>query len=372
MLIDYNKMVELYGYAKLPSEFSRQIYHRAKLEEPLLIIGETGTGKELCARAIHLICKRRGAPFIEINCAAIPENLLEAELFGVIANYPGFHNPDPLIGKIEQAGEGIIFLDELGKMQKNLQAKILKVVEEKKVSSIGSQDIMDVNIRFIAAVQPKDIIDERILPDLLYRLGYPDTVNMPTLKERINELGEQLLYISLKRTIGKMGLTNPKLKIDPTLVNALKNRTYKGNFRELESIYRMAILNAKAEAISMTHWQTKYDDFQKGVYLKKITLRHVHDLNKDQIENYSDQKLTTSVDIEEKIPLKLLIEYADKKAAEIIENRILQELREGRNIKKILISEGVPKDKYQNTYNKLVRRTGKCVNELKKIAQINQ
>jgi DNA-binding NtrC family response regulator len=367
MLIDYKRMIELYGYRKYPSDFSRQIYHRANLDVPLIIVGETGTGKELCARAIHLMSKRRSAPFIEINCAAIPENLLEAELFGVIENYPGLHNTQPLMGKIEQAEEGIIFLDELGKMQKNLQAKILKVVDEKKVSRLGGETTMDINIRFIAAIQPKDIIDDRILPDLKYRLGYPDIINMPTLNKRIKDLGEELLYDSLKRTISKTGAINPELKIDSTLVNALVNHTYEGNFRELEAIYRMAIINAKTEATPHKHWPIKYDDFCAGTYVKQITEKNIPGLNQAFVKDQLAEEIKHLDDSIEKIPLKSIVAYAEKNASDIIEKRVFEIVKEGRNIKDVLISEGVSIKEYQNILGKIKRYMGKGINDLKRM-----
>lgn len=368
MQIDYNKVIELHGHSQLSSRFSQHMYHRAIMDIPLLIVGETGTGKELCARAIHLISRRRQAPFVEINCVAIPENLLEAELFGVIARYPGFFNPEPRIGKIEQANDGIIFLDELGKMPKNLQAKILKVVEEKEINAIGSKEAKKINVRFIAAVQPKDFIMDSILPDLKYRLGYPDVIHMPTLNERIDELGEKLLNISLRRTIKKIGSINPELKIDSALIDALKNRTYEGNFRELEGIYRMAIINAKTEATHLKHRPMKYDDFLAGKYVTQISKKNIHGLNQAFVNDQHDQIVKTSDDIVEKVPLKSIVEYAEKKASEIIEERVTKIVQEGRNIKDALMSEGVPEKEYQNILGKITRYMGKGINELKKNA----
>jgi DNA-binding NtrC family response regulator len=368
MLIDYKTMIEQHGYNKYPSKFSQHIYHRAIMDIPLIIVGETGTGKELCARAIHLISKRRQSPFVEINCVAIPETLLESELFGVIANYPGLHNPEGLIGKIEQANGGIIFLDELGKMPKNLQAKFLKVVEEKKITALGSKETKNINVRFIAAVQPIDLNGDSLLPDLKYRLGYPDVIHMPTLNERINELGERLLSISLDKTIKKIGLINSELIIDSALIDALKNRTYEGNFRELESIYRMAIINAKAEATHHNNRSLKYDDFLAGKYVTRISNKNILGLNQVFVNDQHDPKIKNSDDIVENIPLRSIVKYAEKKASEIIEKRVSKILEEGKNIKDVLISEGISEKEYQNILGKITRHMGKGINELKKNA----
>lgn len=369
MQIDYLKIIGQPGYSNVFTKFSQHLFHRAVMDIPLLIVGETGTGKELCARAIYLISRRRQAPFIEINCAAIPETLLESELFGVIANYPGFHNPEPLQGKIEQADNGIIFLDEIGKMPKNLQAKILKVVEERNVSKLGSNEIKKVNIRFIAAIQPKDIIEDKILPDLKYRLGYPDIITMPTLNERINELGEKLLDISLNRTIKKIGAINPNLKIDPALIDKLKNRTYEGNFRELEGIYRMAIINAKAEATPEKHWPMKYNDFCAGMYVKQISEKDIRGLK----QAFANEKNTKNIQIAEaldkNIPLKSIVEYAEEEASKIIEEKVMKIVAEGRNIKDVLMSEGVSEKEYQNILGKIKRYMGRGINDMKKSIQ---
>lgn len=369
MQIDYKKLIGQHAYSKEFSKFSQHIYHRAVVDIPLLLVGETGTGKELCARAIHLISKRRQAPFVEINCTAIPETLLESELFGVIKDYPGFHRNMELKGKILAANGGTVFLDEIGKMPKNLQAKILKVIEDKNVSKLGSDEVKKIDIRFIAAVQPKDIKEDSILPDLKYRLGYPDIVIMPTLKERMNELGETLLNISLNRTIKKMGTVNPDLKIDPALIDKLKSRTYEGNFRELEGIYRMAILDAKAEATPSRHWSIKYDDFCNGMYVKKISAKNIRYFDAAYIKDKPIQDIPVTEGLFEQVPLKSIVEYAEKEASKIIKEKVKNIVADGRNIKDVLISEGVSEKEYQNILGKIKRYTGKGINEIKKDLQ---
>jgi len=369
MQIDYKKMIGLHNQTNFFSRFSQHIFHRAVMDIPLLIVGETGTGKELCARAIHLISNRRQAPFIEINCVSIPGGLLESELFGMIANYPGMQNNKKLVGKIEQADNGTVFLDEIGKMPENLQAKILKVVEDKKVNALGSKEIKEVNVRFIAAVQPKDLTENKILPDLKYRLGYPDIISMPTLNERINELGETLLNISLNRTISKIGSINPNLKIDSALIDELKNRTYEGNFRELEGIYRMAIMNAKAEATPQKHWSMKYDDFCAGTYVEQISEKNIRGFDRVNIKARAIQGVQTSDDFVKKVPLKSIVEYAENEASKIIKEKVMKIIAEGRNVKDVLMSEGVSKKEYQNILGKIKRYTGKGINDMKKCLQ---
>jgi len=369
MQIDYKKIIGQHAYSKEFSKFSQHIYHRAVVDIPLLLVGETGTGKELCARAIHLISKRRQAPFVEINCTAIPETLLESELFGVIKDYPGFQRNMELKGKILAANGGTVFLDEIGKMPKNLQAKILKVIEDKNVSKLGSDEVKKIDIRFIAAVQPKDIKEDNILPDLKYRLGYPDIVIMPTLKERMNELGETLLNISLNRTIKKMRTVNPDLKIDPALIDNLKSRTYEGNFRELEGIYRMAILDAKAEATPEKYWPVKFDDFCAGLYVNKITEKNIRGLDRVVIDDQPLQGIKKPDNSFEQVPLKSIVECAEKEASKIIEERVKKIVSEGRNIKDVLISEGVSEKEYQNVLGKIKRYMGKGINDMKKSLQ---
>ncbi len=176
---------------ELHTNYFKKIYNIAIADIPLLLIGETGTSKGLMSKVIHNISSRRNNPFIEINCAAIPETLLESELFGVIANYPGLHNTEALVGKIKLANKGTIFLDEIGKTSNLVHAKLLKAIEDKKITPLGSKLTESIDVRFIAAAQPSNIHNNDILPDLLFRLSYH--LNMPTLNERMKLYPELII-----------------------------------------------------------------------------------------------------------------------------------------------------------------------------------
>ncbi len=160
----------------------------AKSNSTVLITGESGTGKELIARAIHAEGSRWNKPFIAINCAAIPENLLESELFGYIKGAFSGASSGGKVGKFELANEGVIFLDEIGDLSMPLQAKLLRVLQERKFARIGSNKLIDLDIRVIAATNKnllKLVNEGKFRDDLYYRLNVIP-INLPPLrKERM-------------------------------------------------------------------------------------------------------------------------------------------------------------------------------------------
>ena len=224
--------------------YLRHIYFLSNSNSPILIIGETGTSKEFLAKALHLITERPTDKFVEINCAAIPEDLTESELFGhEKGSFTGAAAKK--IGRFVKGNGGTVFLDEIGKMALHHQAKVLKAIDEKAFNPIGGE-LIKIDAKFIAAAQPVDISKERILPDLLYRLGFPDIITMPTLNERLLSNPEGIIRNSLKRTLEKNGL-NFSLSIAPDAIDMLGKFNYKGHYRELENILRHAAISSKAE-----------------------------------------------------------------------------------------------------------------------------
>lgn len=195
----------------------------------VLITGESGTGKELVARAIHFHGKRKDKPFNVINCSAIPENLLESELFGYKK------------GIIELSHEGTLFLDEIGDMDINLQTKLLRVIQDKEIRPIGSSKSIHVDVRFISATN-KDLKEEiknnRFRQDLFYRLNVIN-INMPPLKERKEDIAKLTEYF-IKKYNAKLdknikGITSKAL-------DALEKYNFYGNVRELQNIIERAIV----------------------------------------------------------------------------------------------------------------------------------
>ncbi len=213
----------------------------------ILITGETGSGKELVARACHSESRRKDGPFIEINCAAIPANLLEAELFGYERGaFTGA--AERKIGLIEAADGGTLFLDEIGEADAPTQAKLLKVIEEQRIRRVGSVQERRVDVRVIAATN--QLLEERakegkFRPDLLYRLRVIE-LKVPPLRAR----GEDVLLLANRflgefaRRYGKAGLA-----FTPAALDRLTRHDWPGNVRELRNLIEQAVLLARGAAI---------------------------------------------------------------------------------------------------------------------------
>lgn len=211
------------------------------------ISGETGTGKELVAKAIHYNSKRKNKPFVAVNIAAIPKDLIESELFG--------HEKGAFtgavtrrIGKFEEAEGGTIFLDEIGEMDPNLQAKLLRVLQEREVTRIGGNQVIKLDVRVIAATH-RDLSEEvkegRFREDLYYRLlGLP--IQLPPLRERGNDV-----ILIAKHFLDNFTKENqmPKFKISQEAQEKLLQYPFPGNIRELKSIIELAAVMASDQEI---------------------------------------------------------------------------------------------------------------------------
>jgi two-component system, NtrC family, response regulator len=198
----------------------------------VLICGESGTGKELCARAIHYHSARKTKNFVPINCGAIPENLIESELFGYVRGAFTGANSDKE-GLIESANGGTLLLDEIGEMPKNLQVKLLRFLEDQNVQRVGDTVLRKVNVRVIAATNRKNLDSENseLRSDLYYRLS-EFQIDLPPLRQR----GEDILIIAralVAKNREKFG--SAKLQLSPRAESALLNYSWPGNVRELEN-----------------------------------------------------------------------------------------------------------------------------------------
>lgn len=211
------------------------------------ITGETGTGKELISKAIHYNSKRKNKPFIAVNIAAIPSELIESELFGHEKGaFTGAMTRR--IGKFEEADGGTIFLDEIGEMEPSLQAKLLRVLQEREVTRIGSNQVIKLDVRVITATH-RDLAEEvkagRFREDLYYRLlGLP--VHLPPLRER----GSDILLIA-KHFLDQFSKENqlPKFRISETAQKKMLEYPFPGNIRELKSIIELAAVMAEGNEI---------------------------------------------------------------------------------------------------------------------------
>src|SRR3954468_10211633 len=214
---------------------------------PVLITGESGTGKELVARAIYQHGPRAQAPFLALNCAAIPENLLESELFG--PEKGAFTGADRRrIGKFEQCNGGTIFLDEVGDMPLALQAKMLRVLQEQAFERVGGNETVRTDVRLIAATHRdlKAWSDEgKFRPDLYYRLGV-FTIHLPPLRQRGDDL--PLLIRHFLRRFGRE-LGREVHEVAPEALERLCRCPWLGNIRELQSVLKQALLQARGATL---------------------------------------------------------------------------------------------------------------------------
>ncbi len=219
----------------------------ASSDVSVLVMGESGTGKELVARAIHSLSLRKDGPFIPINCGAIPENLLESELFGHEKGaFTGAYSQ--IQGKVEYAHKGTLFLDEIGELPASLQVKILRFLQEKTIQRVGGREDIPVDARILAATNVdvlKSINEKRFREDLYYRIGVI-TINLPPLREREADrtLLSNLFLSKFCEAFGK------KVKgFSPEAVEQIETYEWPGNVRELENKIQRAVLMSESSAI---------------------------------------------------------------------------------------------------------------------------
>jgi two-component system, NtrC family, response regulator len=220
----------------------------ATTDAPVLILGESGTGKEMAALAIHRRGTRKDGPFIAINCSAIPETLLESELFGhEKGSFTGAHVQRK--GRIESASGGTLFLDEIGEIPLPLQVKLLRFLQEQRIERVGGRSEIQVDTRVIAATNAdlkKGIVDGRFREDLFYRLAVV-VINLPPLRERENDV-RVMAQEFLRRAATKIGKEN--LSFDPEALRALGNHGWPGNVRELANRVNRAVIMADGKRLS--------------------------------------------------------------------------------------------------------------------------
>jgi len=214
----------------------------ATTDSTVLVLGETGTGKELVARAIHNLSSRRGAPFVKVNCAAIPFDLLESELFG--------HEKGAFtgavaqrLGRFEMADSGTLFLDEVGDLPLALQPKLLRVLQEQEFERLGSGRTHRVDVRLIAATH-RDltamVAQKGFREDLYYRLNvFP--IELPPLRERVNDIPELICHF-VKHFSRRMG--KPVQVIPPETLAAFSSYSWPGNIRELQNLIERAVIQS--------------------------------------------------------------------------------------------------------------------------------
>jgi DNA-binding NtrC family response regulator len=231
---------EMIGSSKAIMQVKEMIEKVAPTEARVLITGENGTGKELVAHQIHEKSKRANGPFVEVNCAAIPSELIESELFG--HEKGSFTSAiKQRIGKFEQANGGTLFLDEIGDMSLAAQAKVLRALQENKITRVGAEKDINVNVRVIAATN-KDLkteIEKKNFREDLYHRISVIVIHVPSLKERKEDIPELVDYF-IKKICNEYGI-HPK-NIEPQAISKLQEYDYPGNIRELHNIIERLII----------------------------------------------------------------------------------------------------------------------------------
>jgi two-component system nitrogen regulation response regulator GlnG len=238
------------GNSPAMREVYKTIGKVAPSDMTVLIQGESGTGKELVARAIHFNSRRLGKPFIAINCAAIPKELLESELFGFEKGaFTGA--VERKLGKFEQANGGTLFLDEIGDMPLDLQAKILRVLQEREVTRTGGSQSIAVDVRVVAATN-QDLADKvrekQFRDDLYYRLNVVPLLLLP-LRERKEDIPLLLDYF-LQKTCAELEI--PLKNCDPDALRLLTGYSWPGNVRELENTVKRAVILSADPLLTLT------------------------------------------------------------------------------------------------------------------------
>jgi DNA-binding NtrC family response regulator len=261
-LRDRGAFGELIGSSEMMQAVYLLIEQVASSSASVLITGESGTGKELVARSIHNLSPRRDAPFLAINCSAIPDTLMESELFG--------HEKGAFTGAVsrrhgcfELANTGTLLLDEVAEMPSLLQAKLLRVIEERVVHRLGSRKEIPVDVRILAATN-KDLSeavrDRTLREDLLYRLNVI-TIHLPLLSERMEDLALLTQHL-ITRLSAKHN--RPARFISPAALDALRFHSWPGNVRELRNVIERAVVICSGEQIERHHFTPyPFDQRQK-------------------------------------------------------------------------------------------------------------
>ena len=311
---------KIIGSSRAMHEIYKTIGRVAESDTTVLIQGESGTGKELVARAIHHHSQRKEGPFVAVNCAAIPESLLESELFGYEKGaFSGANSRK--IGKFEQSSTGTIFLDEIGDMSLMTQSKILRVLQDQTFERLGGKETVRVDIRILAATNQnldRAVKEKRFREDLFYRLNVV-TLYLPPLKERLEDIPELVEYfISRLRQEGSSSVRG----ISPEVLGLLKGYGWPGNVRELENVLKKAFILSKSAVLTKEDFPLLKDvephsDLER--FEKELSrLLDIPFRMKDQLKGEIHQKIIELV--EKRLIEKTLREVGNNqvKAAELL------------------------------------------------------
>lgn len=301
------------GKSKKMQNIFELIKNVANTKVNVLIEGQSGTGKELVSRAIHINSKRSAGPFIAVNCSAIPDTLLESELFGHIRGaFTGA--VDNQRGVFEQASGGTLLLDEIADMPFNLQSKLLRVIENWEIKPLGSDKVKKIDVRLITATN-QNIIDlirhKKFREDLFYRISTV-TISLPPLKDRRDDIPHLINYI-LKKISAELG---KNLSIDTYGTEVLINYDWKGNVRELENVLERAAISSTDNILGKSDFNFLRDPDEHLKEIFKLSdTTGLRELEKKYIEkiltenSWNKQKAAEILGIDRKTLYKKIKEY---------------------------------------------------------------
>ncbi|HCR86465.1 MAG TPA: sigma-54-dependent Fis family transcriptional regulator, partial [Alphaproteobacteria bacterium] len=264
------------GESKPIQLIKKTIERVAPTEARVLVTGEPGTGKELVARWLHKLSRRAEAPLIEVNCAAIPSELIESELFGhEKGSFTGAH--DRKLGKFEQANGGTLFLDEVGELPADVQPKLLRALQNFEIEAVGSSKVYDVNIRVISATNrdvEQMIASQKFREDLFYRLNVFN-LSIPSLRERKDDIIHLTTHF-----VEKLCLKEGRkiLKTSPCLEKILTEYWWPGNVRQLENMLYKAIIMCDNDTLEAKDFSTVFNHLANQNYSSQSnSLNYVSD-----------------------------------------------------------------------------------------------
>ncbi len=264
-------------------------------ESSIMISGETGVGKNLICSLIHSQSSRRRGPFVEINCGAIPENLIESELFGYVSGAFSGASEKGQKGKIEAAGGGTLFLDEIGEMPMDMQKKLLQVVQEKRIIPVGGTEYIDVDFRLITATNQdleKRLKENKFRQDLYYRINVV-SFHIPPLRERKEDIPMlALLFLDkFNRIYGKNKVLTQES------IGMLSQYEWPGNIREMKNVIERIVLISKNDIVDKPELMGLFSELNKLPRLEKYTLKQKMEAYEKEIilEAYKDGLSTTQM-----------------------------------------------------------------------------
>jgi len=284
--LDENACIASSAWTRKLDMFLKQV---GSSEVPVLLQGETGVGKEVLARQIHACSQRAKGPFLKLNCAALPSELIESELFGYERGaFTGAFRGTP--GKFEMANSGTILLDEIGDMDFKLQAKLLQVLQDSEFLRLGSKEVCRVDVRVIAATHcdlEKAIFERRFREDLYYRLNII-RIEVPPLRERREEILPLAQFFIKKHS----SPAHPSLEISPSLRQTLMAHSWPGNIRELENVIRKLLVLRRSDLVAE---ELRRSAAHQQILAGRLSASHQNQVSDSQLESSQIKPLDLNV-----------------------------------------------------------------------------